>query len=108
MTFDRQPYRSSTELHGTPAEYRLQVQRAQQERAAQRDSELEDQVSPTKDPSERIVTWERLHALRLPRAHDHLLVKVIATQTRLTVAQVHEEQRRRVAGSLPPVIEAST
>lgn len=79
------------------ADYRLEVQRAQRERAALRDSELEAQTSPVREPRERIETWERLHALRLPRGHDHLLVKVIATQTRLTVGQVHEEQRRRTA-----------
>lgn len=101
MTFDRQPYMPSIALPSSPGEYRLQIQRAQQERAALRDSELEDQASPVKGPRERIETWERLHALRLPRTPDHLLLKVIATQTGLTVAQVHEEQRRRVARPLP-------
>jgi hypothetical protein len=108
MPFDRQPYEPSTALHGSPVEYRLQVQRAQQERAALRDSELEDQASPMKGPRERIETWERLHALRLPRTPDHLLLKVIATQTGLTVAQVHEEQRRRVAQPLRPAADTPT
>lgn len=93
------PTRHRPETHttafGSPVDHRLQVERAQQERAALRDSELEAQSSPVKEPRERIETWERLHALRLPRAPDHLLVKVIATQTRLTVAEVQEEQRRR-------------
>jgi hypothetical protein len=71
------------------------VQIAAQERAALRDSELEAQASPVRDPRERIEIWERLHALRLPRAHGHVLVKVIARQTRLTIGQVHEEQQRR-------------
>ncbi|HEY5761422.1 MAG TPA: hypothetical protein VIU34_36625 [Steroidobacter sp.] len=97
MIFDRQSHELFISPHGSPAEYRLQVQRAQQERAALRDIELESQASPVKEPRERIETWERLHALRLPRTHDHLLVKVIATQTRLTISEVHEEQRRRTA-----------
>lgn len=80
------------------SDHRLHLQRAQQERAALRESELEAQASPAKEPRERIEIWERLHALRLPRSHDHLLVEVIATQTRLTVLQVHEEQRRRTGG----------
>jgi len=60
-----------------------------------RADELAAQVSPTKDAEERIRIWERLHALRLPRSSGHVLVRVIATQTRLTVGQVNEEQRRR-------------
>lgn len=85
---------------GDPAEHRRKVQQAASERAAERDSNLESQASPTKEPQERIEIWERLHALRLPRAAAHVLVPVIARQTRLTVAQVHEEQLRR-AGKLP-------
>ena len=108
MTFDKQPYQPSTILRDSPVERRLQVQRAEQERAALRESELEDQSSPVKEPRERIEIWERLHALRLPRSPDHLLLMVIATQTRLTVAQLHEEQRRRVARSVPPAAGALT
>jgi hypothetical protein len=54
------------------------------------------------DVEERIRIWERLHALRLPRSTGHVLVMVIATQTRLTVGQVHDEQRRRAALSARP------
>jgi hypothetical protein len=81
-----------------PAEHRRRVQQAADDRAAQRSSELESQASPMKDPQERIGIWEQLHALRLPRSAGHVLVRVIAMQTGLTVGQVHEEQRRR-AGS---------
>jgi hypothetical protein len=35
--------------------------------------------------------------LALPRAPQHALVKVIATQTRLTVDEVHLEQQRRAS-----------
>jgi hypothetical protein len=56
---------------------------------------LAAQVSPAKDADERIRIWEQLHALRLPRASGHALVSVIAAQTRLTIGQVHDEQRRR-------------
>ncbi|WP_129646096.1 hypothetical protein [Peristeroidobacter agariperforans] len=108
MTFDRHPYQPSAILHDSPVERRLQVQRAEQERAALRESELEHQASPGKEPRERIEIWERLHALRLPRTPDHLLLTVIATQTRLTVAQVREEQRRRVARSVPSEAGAPT
>lgn len=87
-------------FHGAPsaaADHRRKVQEAEQERAAVRAEELAAQVSPANDAAERIRIWERLHALRLPLAASHVLVKVIATQTRLSVDQVHEEQRRRAA-----------
>ena len=79
----------------TSGEYRRKIREAEQQRAALRADELAAQVSPTKDAEERIRIWERLHALRLPRSSGHVLVRVIATQTRLTVGQVNEEQRRR-------------
>jgi hypothetical protein len=84
------------------ADHRQKVQRAAQERAAQRELELEAQVSPAREPRERIEVWERLHALQLPRAAGHVLVKVIAQQTRLTIGQVHQEQQRRHAADLAP------
>jgi len=81
-------------------EHRRKVQQAADERAAQRDSDLESQASPVRDPRERIGIWERLHALHLPQASGHVLVTVIARQTGLTEGQVHEEQQRR-AGKQP-------
>lgn len=95
MAFSRQPYELAFAPAGSAAEHREKVQRAAQERVALRDSELEAQASPARDARERIEIWERLHALRLPRAPGHVLVKVIARQTRLTLGQVHQEQQRR-------------
>jgi hypothetical protein len=79
------------------ADHRQAMERAEQERAAVRLRALEAQSSAVNDPQVRITTWERLHALSLPRAPEHTLVKVIATQTRLTVDQVHLEQQRRAS-----------
>ena len=95
-----------TARRANPGEHRRRVQQEFAERAARRDSELESQASPVKDPQERIDIWERLHALRLPKAPGHVLVRVIAKQTRLTVNQVHEEQQRR-AGTLLPAAAAT-
>lgn len=107
MTFSRIPPEPTYGPSAGPAEHRRRVQQDADERAAQRGVELESQASPMKDAQERIGIWERLHALRLPRASGHVLVKVIAKQTRLTVAEVRAEQQRR-AGTLvpsaPPVI----
>jgi hypothetical protein len=95
MAFSRLPPEPIYGPVAGPAEHRRRVQQDADERAAQRGVELESQASPMKDAQERIVIWERLHALRLPRAAGHVLVKVIAKQTRLTVAEVREEQQRR-------------
>jgi hypothetical protein len=100
MSFTRVPPEPFYSPSGGTEEHRRRVQQAAEDRAAQRDSELESQASPMKDAQERIGIWERLHALRLPRTSGHVLVKVIARQTRLTVGQVQEEQQRR-AGTLP-------
>jgi hypothetical protein len=83
------------------AERREAKRREEEERAASRQRALLAQASSESDPQTRIATWERLHALSLPRAAEHALVILIARQTRLTVAEVHEEQRRR-ASQLPP------
>lgn len=84
---------------GTSADRRAAVQREQQERAAERAKELASQTSPLNEPQERIRIWERLHGLNLPRASTHKLIRVIATQTDLTVQQVQDEQRRRAGGT---------
>lgn len=83
------------------AEHRLRVQRAEREQAESRARELASQMAPTNDAEKRIRIWERLHALRLPRASGHVLVKVIAAQTCLTIGEVHEEQLRRTLASRP-------
>ena len=84
------------------ADFREALQRAEQERAATRQRALEAQSSDEHAPQQRIATWERLHGLALPRAAEHALVMVIARQTRLTIAQVHDEQRRRAGLVTPP------
>ena len=81
----------------TAAEHWRKVQQQDRERAALRASELAAQVSPMRTAEERIRIWERLHGLRLPSTLAHALVKVVATQTHLTVGEVHAEQQRRSA-----------
>lgn len=101
MSGPRQPYELfSAPPLGTP-DYREHVQRAAQESVALRNGELEAQASPDRAPRERIEIWERIHALSLPRAHGHELVRVIARQTQLTVSQVREEQGRRAEAAAP-------
>lgn len=95
MTPPRLPYELVSAPPGSAADHRQKVQQAARERAAERDRELESQASSIKEPRERIEIWERLHALYLPLAPEHVLVAVIARHTRLTIGQVREEQLRR-------------
>ena len=95
MNPPRMPYELVAAPPGSAADHRDKVLRAAEQRAAERDREIESQSSMIKDPRERIEIWERLHALHLPLAPGHVLVRVIAKQTHLTVGQVHEEQQRR-------------
>jgi hypothetical protein len=79
------------------ADRRAAVQREALERATAREERLASQRSPLNTPEDRIRIWERLHSLNLPSSITHKLVRVIATQTELTVQQVQAEQRRRAA-----------
>jgi hypothetical protein len=78
---------------------RAAVLRAEQERIEERRSRIDALTSPFATPHERIRLWEDLHGLRLPRTADHMLVRVIASRTALSVQQIHDEQQRRVEGS---------
>ncbi len=82
------------------ADRRAQALRLAEERAHERVKRLAAQSSPEHTPEERIRLWEELHGLDLPRSVTHKLVRLIASDTALSVRQVHEEQRRR--GSVTP------
>jgi hypothetical protein len=71
--------------------------REELERAEKRRRELTEQRSELNPPDVRIRTWERLHQLRLPADPTHPILDVIAISTRLTLADVREEQRMRAA-----------
>ena len=67
------------------------------ERAEKRRRELAEQCSELNPPEVRIRTWEKVHQLRLPADPSHPILDVIAISTRLTLADVREEQRMRAA-----------
>ena len=76
-------------------EHHKAIQRAEQEREEARQRDLQAQVSPQNEPRVRVITWERLHALALPRSPEHPLVRLIARQTGLTLREVLDEQQSR-------------
>lgn len=91
------------------ADYRARLAVIEEEARERRRHEIAQQVAVQNTPQQRIEIWERLHELTLPKKATHPLVKIIATDTELTVDQVREEQRRRLAPVKPePAIPAHT
>lgn len=78
-------------------EHRARIALEERERADRRQLELAEQRSDLNSPEMRIRAWEKVHELRLPTDATHPVLDVIAIATRLTLAQVHEEQRARAA-----------
>jgi len=86
--------RPTTELIRTHAE-RMALEA--EERLQQRRLALAEQRSAANPPDVRVRAWEKVHALRLPGDARHPVLEVIAHGTGLTLEQVREEQRARVA-----------
>jgi hypothetical protein len=83
-------------LAGEPnADFRARIARRQAEAAEIRQRELIEQASTINPPDLRIRIWERLHEISLPRDTSHRLLRVIAAQTGLTMAEVQTEQQNR-------------
>lgn len=68
-----------------------------EERLHQRQRALAEQSSTANPPDVRIRAWEKVHALRMPGDTAHPVLDVIAYGTGLTLEQIHEEQRVRLA-----------
>jgi len=90
----RLPMTHTVDLIKTAAE-RLAYE--EHERAEKRRQELAEQQSELNPPDVRIRAWEKVHQLRLPGDPLHPILDVIAIGTRLTLAEVREEQRTRAA-----------
>jgi hypothetical protein len=84
----------TTELIRTHAE-RMALEA--EERLQQRRLALAEQCSVANPPDVRVRAWERVHALRLPGDARHPVLAVIAHGTGLTLEQVRQEQRARMA-----------
>lgn len=78
-------------------DHRAAILRADEERAAERLTQIRAQSSTLATPVERIRLWEALHGLNLPLRAGHKLLQVIADDTALSVEQVNDERERRSA-----------
>jgi hypothetical protein len=63
-----------------------------EERLQKRQLLLDEQCSSANSPDVRIRAWEKAHALCLPSDPGHPVLRSVAISTRLTIAQVQEEQ----------------
>jgi hypothetical protein len=92
----------STERQG-PGPFRARSELEEEERAHQKRLELAVQRSELNPPDVRIRAWEKVHGLRLPSDSAHPMLNVIAVGTRLTLAEIHAEQRARALRPAAPV-----
>lgn len=76
-------------------DFRAQAERRRLEIEQRRSQALLDQSSLNNSPETRVRIWERLHQLRLPKDPDHAILRQIARQTQLPLAEVQEVQRQR-------------
>ena len=88
--------------HDLLTDHRSRVEREQLEAAERRSQALLDQSSPAHSPAERVSVWERLHQVYLPRDPQHNVLRIIARQTGLSLADVQEVQRLRTVPAEPP------
>jgi hypothetical protein len=90
------PRSSSADLN---IDYRARRALEEAERAERKRQELQEQCSQFNSAGVRVRAWEKAHGLRLPADATHPILQVIAAATRLTLAEVLEEQRARVVGA---------
>ncbi|HEV7607236.1 MAG TPA: hypothetical protein VGO61_07855 [Steroidobacteraceae bacterium] len=78
------------------SEYRTRLALEQAQADDRRRVEMSELTATANTPGARIRAWERTHGLSLPRAATHPVLNSVAAATRLTLEQVHAEQRRRL------------
>jgi hypothetical protein len=83
------------------SEYRTRVAFEQAQADNRRQADLLELTATANAPAARIRAWERTHGLTLPRGETHPVLNSVAAATRLTLEQVHAEQRRRLL-PVPP------
>ena len=89
-------YRDPATSDNWMADHRARVALEESGRLERKQQELLQQTCERSTPAERIRVWERRHGLTLPRDTNHRLLNIVARQTDLALAQVREEQQRRL------------
>jgi hypothetical protein len=97
------PERSGSPGNDLP-DYRERRAFEEFERAERRRANLAQQSATVNSAELRIRAWEKAHQLRVPVDPLHPVLDAIAAATRLTLAEVQEEQRRRSAPRIPVAV----
>jgi hypothetical protein len=82
--------------HDPLLDHRARTEQLQFETQQRRSRALIDQCSPENSHETRVRLWEQLHQVRLPKSPEHAVLRVIAEQTGLDLADVQAVQRARV------------
>lgn len=90
----------------TLTDYRSRIALEQFHAEERRRHELAEQSSAANTPEARIRIWEKVHRLTLPSSPTHPVLRCVAAATELTLAQVQEEQRQRLAHRAAPLAVA--
>jgi hypothetical protein len=77
-------------------DYRARIERARLEAAKARSEAISEQRSAVNTPAQRVRAWERLHQVTLPKSPSHAVLRVVARQTGMTLADIQAVQQQRV------------
>lgn len=78
-------------------DHRARLERQRLEAEERRERAVRDQTAPQNSAAARISAWEQLHHLRLPSDPSHEVLRHVAKQTELSLADVQGVQRQRAA-----------
>ena len=90
-------YPPSTTAANIIQDHRARIAIEAEARMEKRREEQAEQSASSSTPEARIRAWEKVHGLRLPSNAAHPIIRVVATETHLTVAEVRQEQSARQA-----------
>jgi hypothetical protein len=79
------------------ADHRERLALEEEERAKKRTTRFEELRSEVNAVPVRIRAWEKMHGLRLPSDPAHPILRVIASNTGISIACLQEEQQARAS-----------
>jgi hypothetical protein len=79
------------------ADHRERIALEEEERAKKRTTQFEELRSEVNAVPVRIRAWEKMHGLRLPSDPAHPILRVIASNTGISIACLQEEQQARAS-----------
>jgi len=84
------------------ADHRERLALEEKERLRKRTSQFEELRSEVNSVPARVRAWEKMHGLRLPSDPAHPILRVIASDTGISLGCLREEQQARRVGLAMP------